>query len=136
MFIFVVYEEMNIEDLMNEEIEDRRNAPVDFKITCPNNDIVTFRGRPCELSSFSHVPQTRRFQSAERSIYNTKRNSQNPDANVTDYDRLFNVSIFRPCFSFVHKKIKMFFGTNFYLSSFIVSFKINWFQNLAKKFTS
>lgn len=85
---------MNIEDLMNEEIEDRRNAPVDFKITCPNNDIVTFKGRPCELSSFSHVPQTRRFQSAERSIYNSKRNSQIPDASVkvTDYDRLFNVS--------------------------------------------
>lgn len=91
---------MNIEDLMNEEIEDRRNAPVDFKITCPNNDIVTLRGRPCELSSFSHVPQTRRFQSAERSIYNSKRNSQIPDANakVSDYDRLFNVSSFRTRF--------------------------------------
>lgn len=99
---------MNIEDLMNEEIEDRRNAPVDFKITCPNNDIVTFRGRPCELSSFSHVPQTRRFQSAERSIYNSKRNSQIPDASakITDYDRLFNVSSFRASFLLVYKRFE------------------------------
>jgi hypothetical protein len=84
---------MNAEDILNEEIPDRRNAPVDFKITCPNNDIVTLRGRPCELSAFSHVPQTRKAQSADRSIYNSKRNSQiqNTDEKIYDYDRLFNV---------------------------------------------
>ncbi len=79
---------MDSSSLVDTIIVDRRNAPVEFKINCVNNDVVTLKGRPCELSSFSHVPQTRENQSTERSIYNCK--SKIPEK-IYDYDRLFKV---------------------------------------------
>ncbi len=79
---------MDSASLVDTIIFDRRNAPVEFKINCVNNDVVTFKGRPCELSSFSHVPQTRENQSAERSIYNCK---SKPQGHIYDHDRLFKV---------------------------------------------
>jgi hypothetical protein len=73
-----------------DEIIDRKNKPVAFNIKCTNNDTINFTGRPCELSAFSHVPQNRLYESADRSIFNTKR-SDTKEKNISDYDRLFNV---------------------------------------------
>ena len=74
-----------------DEIVDRKNQPVKFNIKCANNDIVHFEGRPCELSAFSHVPQNRIQETAERSIYNSKGDPAN-DKHISDYDRLFKVN--------------------------------------------
>ena len=81
-----------MEDITEQVIEDRKNRPVDFSIKCVNNDVVTFTGRPCELSAFSHVPQNRMYEAPARSIYNAKSNKNN--AHITDYDRLHKVGLF------------------------------------------
>jgi hypothetical protein len=50
-------------------------------------------GRPCELSAFSFVPETRSYETPERSIYNYKQEqakSTNKE-NISNYDRLFNI---------------------------------------------
>jgi hypothetical protein len=63
-----------------------------FKIKCAeSNDEFKLYGRPCELSAFSFVPQTREYEPSERSIYNYKTTRQN-DALKLDYDRLFRVN--------------------------------------------
>lgn len=80
-----------MEDITKQVIEDRKNKPIDFSIKCVNNDVVSFTGRPCELSAFSHVPQNRMQETPERSIYNAKSNKDNTP--ITDYDRLHKVGI-------------------------------------------
>lgn len=76
---------------MTEEInsDSINNCKRLIEIKCDSNDLYSIYGRPCELSAFSYVPQSRTSESAERSIYNSKK--QDLDANRTDYDRLFTV---------------------------------------------
>lgn len=59
-----------------------------FQIKCANNDQFTMLGRPCELSAFSYVPQNRKYEPAERSIFQAKKNIA---GDMYDYDRLFTV---------------------------------------------
>jgi hypothetical protein len=54
-------------------------------------------GRPCELSAFSFVPDSRDYESPERSIYSFKQeqakkasSGNNSKENVTKYDQLHN----------------------------------------------
>jgi hypothetical protein len=60
-----------------------------FQIKCSNNDEFMILGRPCELSAFSYVPQNRKYETAERSIFQTKKSTLSSD--LYDYDRLFTV---------------------------------------------
>jgi hypothetical protein len=74
---------------MQQEIESVGNDKHLFQIKCSNSsDEFTILGRPCELSAFSFVPQNRLYESAERSIYNSKTNKTQVKS---DYDRLFTV---------------------------------------------
>jgi hypothetical protein len=63
-----------------------------FNIKCANNDEYVLVGRPCELSAFSFVPTRRDFETADRNIYNFKREESKLSSNsVQNYDRLFKV---------------------------------------------
>lgn len=75
---------------MTENSDSINNSKRLFQIKCENNDEFTMYGRPCELSSFSYVPQSRKYEPPERSIYNSKKKDTSEDTR-TDYDRLFTV---------------------------------------------
>lgn len=71
-----------------EDIDSINNNKHLFQIKCDNNDQFQIYGRPCELSAFSYVPQNRKYEPAERSIYYSKTNKSEEKS---DYDRLFTV---------------------------------------------
>jgi hypothetical protein len=50
-------------------------------------------GRPCELSAFSFVPDNRAYESADRSIYNHKKEQakKSNQENLTNYDQLYQI---------------------------------------------
>ena len=70
-------------------VDSLKNEKHLFQIKCSSNDEFTMLGRPCELSSFSYVPMNRKYEPAERSIFQSKKSTLS--GNMYDYDRLFTV---------------------------------------------
>ena len=77
-----------MEDIKSELLS-LNNGPHVFHVKCESNDEFTFTGRPCELSAFSYVPSDRKYEPAERSIYNSKTHTFEGD--MLTHDRLFKV---------------------------------------------
>jgi hypothetical protein len=75
-------------DSFSKKASGNQISTINIKSKCTNDDFE-LKGRPCELSAFSHVPTSRKSEVSDRNVFNYKKANESHRSN---FDQLFGIN--------------------------------------------